>query len=123
MDYVSVEKQVNFVAYKLKGGVTVWLDQLQITRVRQGKPPVMTGMHMKLLLRGRFFPPDYQQILYILFEYCQQGTRTVMTYTEEFYRLSSRCDLSMTEEKQAMKYISGLKYSVQESDPSRCVLH
>ena len=41
-----------------------------------------------------------------------------MTYTEEFYRLSLRCDLSMTEEKQAMKYISGLKYSIQESDPS-----
>jgi len=33
---------------------------------------------------------------------------------KEFYRLSSRCDLSMTEEQQAVKYINGLKYSIQE---------
>ena len=35
-------------------------------------------------------------------------------YTEEFYRLSLRCDLSMTEEQQTAKYINGLKYSIQE---------
>jgi len=33
---------------------------------------------------------------------------------EEFYRLSSRCNLSLTEEEQALKYINGLKYSIQE---------
>jgi len=64
-------------------------------------------------------PPDYQQIMYNQFEHCQQGTRTVTTYTEQFYRLSSHCDLSMMEEQQAAKYISGLKYSIQE----RVILH
>ena len=38
----------------------------------------------------------------------------VAAYTEEFYHLSSWCDLSMTEEQQASKYISGLKYLIQE---------
>ena len=33
---------------------------------------------------------------------------------EEFYCLSSRCDLSLTEEQQISKYINGLKYSIQE---------
>jgi len=37
-----------------------------------------------------------------------------MTYTNEFYQLSLRCDLSMMEEQQATKYISGLKYHIQE---------
>ena len=38
---------------------------------------------------------------------------TVTAYTE-FYRLSSRCDLSLTEEQQTSNYINGLKYSIQE---------
>ena len=42
-----------------------------------------------------------------------------MTYTKKFYRLSSHCDLSMTEEQQVAKYISDLKYSIQE----RVILH
>ena len=35
-------------------------------------------------------------------------------YTEEFYRLASWCDLSMTEEQQTAKYIHGLKNPIQE---------
>ena len=37
-----------------------------------------------------------------------------MTYKEEFYRLLSHCELSITEEQQATKYISDLKYAIQE---------
>ena len=48
-----------------------------------------------------------------------QGTRTVTTYTEEFYRLSSRCELSITEEQQTVKYVIGLRYTIQE----RVALH
>jgi len=44
---------------------------------------------------------------------------TVAASTEGFYRLSSRCDLSMTEEQQAAKYISGLKYNIQK----RVIIH
>jgi len=40
--YVPKKKHVKFVAYKLNGAVAVLWDQLQITRRRQRKPPVMT---------------------------------------------------------------------------------
>ena len=42
-----------------------------------------------------------------------------MTYTEEFCRLSSRDDLSMTDEHQTAKYIIMLKYPIQD----RVILH
>ena len=40
--------------------------------------------------------------------------RTVSTYMEEFYRLASRCDLSLTEKQQTAKYIYELNYPIQE---------
>ena len=44
---------------------------------------------------------------------------TVVAYTKEFYCFSSRCELFMTDEQQTAKYISGLKYPIQE----RVILH
>ena len=38
---------------------------------------------------------------------------------EEFYRLASHCDLAMTEEQQAAKYICDPKYLIKE----RVILH
>ena len=35
MAYVAEEKHVKFMTHKLKGGVVVWWDQLQITRRRK----------------------------------------------------------------------------------------
>ena len=33
---------------------------------------------------------------------------------DEFYRLSSRCDLSLIKKQQTSKYINGLKFSIRE---------
>ena len=80
---------------------------------------MMTLRRMKQLLQGRFLPSDYQQILYNQFEQCRHGTKTVAAFTQEFFRLSSQCDLSIMDEQQTAKYISGLKYHIQK----RVILH
>ena len=79
-----------------------------------GKATVVTWRCVKQLLQGRLLSPDYQQIFYNQFEQYRQSMRTMTTYMEEFHHLTSRCDLSLTEEQHTAKYIHRLKYSIQE---------
>jgi len=69
---------------------------------------------MRRILQGKFLPPDYHQLLFKQLESYSQGNRTITVYTDEFYWLSSRYGLSMTEEQLAVKYTSGLIYSIQK---------
>ena len=91
------------MAYKLKGGAAAWWDELQITRRRQDKPPVMTWRSMKQFLQGDSFHPISNKFFTIN-----------LNTANKVHGLSSRCDLSMTEDQQPTKYISGLKYPIQE---------
>ena len=61
-----------------------------------------------------FLPTDYDQILFIQFQNCAQGKRTVSEYTEEFLRLQVRCNLAETEDQQVARYINGLNDSIQD---------
>jgi len=65
-------------------------------------------------MKARFLPPDYEQMLYQQFQNCRQGTQTVTDYTEEFYRLDSRNNLSETEGQQVAQYIGGLRMAMQD---------
>lgn len=69
---------------------------------------------MKRLLQQCFLPPDYEQFLYQQYQNCRQANRTVNEYTEEFYRLNSRVNLSETEDQLIARYIGGLKLAIQE---------
>ena len=65
-------------------------------------------------MQDKFLPPDYHQLFFKQFESCSQENKIVTAYTDEFYWLSSRYRLYMTEEQLAKKYISELMYSIQK---------
>lgn len=69
---------------------------------------------MKRLLQQRFVPPDYEQFLYQQYQNCRQANHTVNEYTEEFYRLNARVNLSETEDRLIARYIGGLKLAIQD---------
>ncbi|XP_040994264.1 uncharacterized protein LOC121240799 [Juglans microcarpa x Juglans regia] len=115
-DYMQIPEvqQVKLVAYKLRGGASAWWEQTQNNRRRQGKQPVRVWPKMKRLMRARFLPPDYEQLLYQQYQNCRQGARTINEYTEEFYRLNSRNNLAETEGQQVARYIGGLRVAIQD---------
>lgn len=69
---------------------------------------------MKQLLRSHFLPPDYEQLLYLQYQKCQQGSKMVGEYTEEFYRLNARNNLNETPQRLVARYVGGLKDAIHE---------
>ncbi|KAI0496820.1 hypothetical protein KFK09_023144 [Dendrobium nobile] len=115
-DYMEIDpnKQVKYVACRLKGGASAWWAQTLQLRQRSGKGPVRHWNRMKQLLRAQFLPTDYEQILYMRYQHCEQGSRSVSEYTEEFNRLSARNNLSESANQLVARYIGGLKESIQD---------
>ncbi|XP_020693469.2 uncharacterized protein LOC110107535, partial [Dendrobium catenatum] len=111
---VEPEKQVKYVACRLKSGASAWWLQLMQSRRREGKGPVRSWWRMKQLLRGHFLPTDYEQMLYLQYQHCVQGSRTVSDYTEEFYRLGARNNLNESTNQLVARYVGGLREAIQD---------
>ncbi|KAI0498175.1 hypothetical protein KFK09_021416 [Dendrobium nobile] len=111
---VPMDKQVKYVACKLKVGASAWWQQVLQTRYREGKGPVRNWTRMKQLLRNQFLPTDFEQLLYIQYQHYNQGNQTVSAYTEEFYRLSARNNLNESNNQIVARYIGGLKEGIQD---------
>ena len=89
-DYTELpdDRKVKFVAYNLKGGASVWWDILREMRIREGRGPIQTWCRMKQLLRGRYFPPDYEQYIFYTYKRCTHGSKSVNEYTTQFFILA-----------------------------------
>ncbi|KAI0511898.1 hypothetical protein KFK09_012532 [Dendrobium nobile] len=111
---ISHDKQVKYVACRLKGGASAWWQQLLQSRRREGRGAVRNWPRMKQLLRSQYLPTDYEQILYHKYQHCTQGNRSVSEYTEEFHRLSARNDLNERANHLVARYIGGLKDVIQD---------
>lgn len=107
------------MAFKLQGGAGAWWHRHQEERRLKGEPRVNRWPQMIALLKARFQPAEHEQMLFIQFQNCTKGSRTVDEYTEEFLRLQVRCNLAETEDQQVARYLNGLNDLIQD----RLMLH
>ncbi|XP_022897834.1 uncharacterized protein LOC111411547 [Olea europaea var. sylvestris] len=106
--------KVKLVATKLKGRASAWWEQLKRSRERQGKSKITNWEKMKKKMKGHFLPLDYTQTLFQRLHSLRQGARSVNDYTEEFYQLVARNDLSETEEQIVARYLGRLRQPLQD---------
>ncbi|KAI0494147.1 hypothetical protein KFK09_024278 [Dendrobium nobile] len=61
-EYMEVvpDRQVRYVACRLKGGASAWWAQITHMRQRKGKGKVRSWQRMKQLLQAQFLPTDYE---------------------------------------------------------------
>lgn len=104
---MSEEKQVKMVAYKLRGGAR--RDKIQSTRKQHGELPIVSWEWMRNSIYDQFLPIHYQQMLFKQYHYCQQGSRTMKEYVDEFQELRAKNDLDETESQEVLMFIIGLR--------------
>ena len=66
------------------------------------------------MIKEYFLPTDYQQQLYVKYQNCRQGNRSVDEYTDEFYHLHTRNNMDEPEFRTVTKYLGGLKQELQD---------
>lgn len=69
---------------------------------------------MLRLMRERFLPANFEQLLYEQYQKCRQGFKNVADYTEEFHRLGARTNLAETEDYKIARFIDGLRDDIQD---------
>ncbi|PKI60575.1 hypothetical protein CRG98_019051 [Punica granatum] len=98
----------------IEGGTSARWDRVQENRGRVGKQPIQTWECMRQMLRARFLPPNYEQYLFMKYQRCVQGLRSVHDYTAEFLRLAEHNALNESESQQVARYMEGLKPTIRD---------
>lgn len=111
---VPADRRVALIATRLRGHAAAWWQQLKFLRQRRGKPFLSSCEKFIKHLRAEYLPFNYSRTLYQKFQNLRQGTRLVDAYTEEFYHLLSRVEITETPYQLISRIIGGLRLQYQD---------
>ena len=105
---MSDNRKVFFVKAKLKGAARLQWYNIENQLHRTGQPPIDTWGKMKLKMKERFLPIDYEQLMYTKLFSPKQVTKFVEEYTKEFHELSIQNQVRESDAQLATRYKAGL---------------
>ncbi|KAF7137217.1 hypothetical protein RHSIM_Rhsim07G0165900 [Rhododendron simsii] len=112
---VPLDKRVSLVATKFRVRAAAWWQQLKQTRERQGKEKIRSWEKLLKHMRASFLPHNYTRSLYQQLQNLRQGSKSVDDYTQEFYQLLARNDLSESQDQLVSRYIGGMREQFQDA--------
>lgn len=113
-DHIPPSQKVKMAKAKLKGPALSWWNFVQNERVEDGKEPITTWNRMKAEIRRQFVPEDYEILVNQRLHNLRQRDADVSTYTQEFHNLTLRAKVNETNKQKLARYVSGLKFSIQD---------
>lgn len=78
-------------------------------RTRQGKSTTISWEKFTKHLRAEFVPFNYQRVLYQRLQSLRQGACSVEAYTNDFYRLLARVNITESQDQLVSRFIGGLR--------------
>ncbi|PWA53731.1 reverse transcriptase domain-containing protein [Artemisia annua] len=107
--------KVKLVAIKLKKYASLWWENVQKQRHRDGKHKVASWEKMKRLLRAKFLPVTFKQDAYIEYHNLRHGTLSVAALITEFERLRLRCGAEEDEEQLIARFLGVLRPDIADT--------
>jgi len=77
------------------------------------RPPVVSWDNLKECMRNRFVPPHFRKDLLLKLQRLHQGTLSVDAYFKELDTLLIRIDMHENEKAKMARFMSGLKWDIQ----------
>ncbi|KAK6126948.1 hypothetical protein DH2020_039313 [Rehmannia glutinosa] len=117
LDFKGVpdQRRVPLVATRFRWRASAWWQQAKLTRIRHSKTPISTWAKFRKHMEREFLPFNYARTLYQRLQNLRQGTKSVDTYTEEFYHLLARVDIQDSVDQLVSRYIGGLRLQFQDT--------
>ena len=97
-----------------KGNASLWWDSVQAERRRKNKPLIKSWDRVVEKMRDKFFPKDYQLIMYKQVHNLRKRLLIVRDYTEELYKVNLREGYVEESAEKAARYVNGLRTNIQE---------
>ncbi|KAI4340752.1 hypothetical protein MLD38_025561 [Melastoma candidum] len=115
-DYEEVpeDRKVKLAALKLKKYASLWWENTNQQRRREGRDKIRTWSKMKRAMTKRFLPEHHRRDLYLKLQSLQQVS-SVSEYTWEFERLLLQCDVQEAPEQTIARYLRGLKPQIADA--------
>ena len=98
---------------KLKGTARLWWYNIENQLQIMSQPHIDTWDDMKLKMKERFIPTDYEQLMYTKLFSLKQDTKSVEEYTEEFHELSIQNQVRESDAQLVARYKVGLRMDIQ----------
>lgn len=100
--------KVKLVAIKLKKYASLWWENIQQQRYRNGKHKISSWDKMQRLLRAQFLPLTFKQDAYLDYQNLRQGSLSVEDLITEFERMRLRCGAEEDEEQVIARFLGVL---------------
>ena len=112
--YAMLEnRKFNFVKAKLKGAARLWWYNIENQLQIMSQPPIDTWDEMKLKMKERFIPTNYEQLMYTKLFSLKQDTKSIEAYKEEFNELSIQNQVRESDAQLIARYKVGLRMDIQ----------
>ncbi|PWA48206.1 reverse transcriptase domain-containing protein [Artemisia annua] len=107
--------KVKLVAIKLKKYASLWWENIQQQRYRNGKHKISSWDKMQRLLRAKFLPLTFKQDAYLDYQNLRQGSLSVEDLITEFERMRLRCGAEEDEEQVIARFLGVLRPDIADA--------